>query len=233
MILLKEIEVFLEKKRIEITCLSDLHGFLPKNLPSGDLLIVAGDLTARDTEKQIDEFGEWLAKQKYDLKVFIGGNHDGFLQKKFAPIECLDIIYLCDSGITYKDFKIWGSPWTPTFCNWHFMKDRGKEIRKMWDLIPKDTEILITHGPPMGILDQVEISSKAVHENHAGCEELRAVIEDLPKLKLHVFGHIHESYGEMILKRPGYGCENNIHCVNASIMDGHYNPINKPIRVVL
>lgn len=201
-----------------IDCISDLHGHYPK-LDGGSLLIVAGDLTARDTDKQVDEFGEWLAKQKYDLKVFIGGNHDGFLQKNFAPIESLDIVYLCDSGITYKDFKIWGSPWTPTFHNWHFMKDRGEDIRAKWDLIPNNIDILVTHGPPYGILD------KNIRGEHCGCEELReAAFRISPKL--HMFGHIHEQGGKTL--NTGITTY-----VNASIMNEKYQPLNKPIRIEL
>ncbi len=214
-----------------IDCISDLHGARPE-LEGGDLLIVAGDLTARDEPEQHFRFEEWLEEQDYIKKIVIAGNHDGFLVNR-GPHMFAGAEYLLDSGLSWWGLKIWGSPWTPTFCNWHFMKDRGKEIRKMWDLIPKDTEILITHGPAYGLLDTVDISSKAVYGRHAGCEELRKVVERLPKLKLHVFGHIHEGYGQVMLKRPGYGDENNVLCVNASIMDGHYNPVNKPIRVIL
>lgn len=217
---------------MRITCIADLHGHLP-NLIGGDLLIVAGDLTARDTEKQVDEFGKWLAKQKYDLKVFIGGNHDGFLQKNFVPVECIDIVYLCDSGTEFEGLKIWGSPWTPEFYDWHFMKKRGPELKAVWDKIPDDVDILVTHGPPYGILDKVVLSGRGDEFKHAGCEELLKRLENI-KPKLHVFGHIHSDGGkQLIYKRPGYGVENNTLCVNAAIMDEDYRPINKIINIVL
>jgi len=213
-----------------IDCISDLHGFQPE-LPGGDLLIVAGDLTARDTPPEYDRFAGWLKRQKYLYKIVIAGNHDGLLQRfpervhhtedleRFQGRLYSSDAYLCDSGVEVWGFKIWGSPWTPTMLNWHFMKDRGDPIKAMWDLIPDDTEILITHGPAYGIQDQV--GSKLL-----GCEELRRTIDTrLKKLKLHVFGHIHDSYGKVTV--------NSVIHVNASIMDEQYNPVNKPIRVIL
>jgi Icc-related predicted phosphoesterase len=209
---------------MKIDCISDLHGAYSK-LDGGDLLIVAGDLTARDEPEQYNIFIDWLYRAKYDHKIFIAGNHDGFLQKvKFECYADPRVKYLRDSGVEIEGIKIWGSPWTPTFYNWHFMKDRGAEIRKMWDLIPKDTEILITHGPAFGLCD-------IVNGKHAGCEELRAVIDTMPNLRLHVFGHIHEGYGtdEYIKDIPG--ADNRLLCINASIMNGNYHPVNKPISV--
>lgn len=219
-----------------IDCISDLHGFLPK-LEGADLLIIAGDLTGRDTDKEHLDFIEWLAYgQKYENKykkvIYIAGNHDGFLDpknKRYGQVkvpEDWNIEYLCDSGTEFDGLKIWGSPWTPTFLDWHFMKDRGDPIKEKWDLIPDDTEILITHGPPFGIQDQVKYSSKAKEGKFAGCEELRNAIDHrLNKLKLHVFGHVHEGYGKVQVSGV-------IH-VNASIMDEEYRPINKPIRIEL
>lgn len=212
-----------------IDCISDLHGFHPILL-GGDLLIVAGDLTARDYPDQFSRFKEWLSQQKYTQIIVIAGNHDGLIEKRIMmgfqeEWNRGPICYLEDSRICFNNFKIWGSPWTPTFIDWHFMKDRGEEIKKMWDLIPDDTDILITHGPPYGILDEVMYSNKANnYGKHAGCEELRKTIDTrLKNLKLHVFGHVHESYGTKAV--------NGITYVNASIMDDEYRPVNKPIRI--
>lgn len=206
-----------------IDCISDLHGFKPK-MPGGDLLIVAGDLTARDTYSQHLEFAEWFANQQYEHKIFIAGNHDGGLVS-WTPRHYFGADYLFDSETEYKGLKIWGSPWTPTFYDWHFMKDRGEPIKEKWDLIPEDVDILITHGPPYGILDYVEISSKGDATKRAGCMDLMNRIPALTKLKLHVFGHIHEGYGQESIHGTTF--------VNASIMDGNYRPVNKPIRIEL
>lgn len=211
-----------------IDCVSDLHGSYPE-LEGGDLLIVAGDLTARDTPGDWIKFTEWFLGQDYRKKVYIAGNHDGFLEKNVPSNELSQIIkveYLCDSGCEFEGFKIWGSPWTPEFCNWHFMLPRGRKLKEKWDKIPDNTDILVTHGPPLGILDATDnIINKA---ERLGCADLRDAVERV-KPKLHVFGHIHGGHGQLILKHEG----SNTICVNAAIMDEGYRPRNKPIRVVL
>lgn len=226
-----------------IDCISDLHGFYPK-LEGGDLLIVAGDLTARDSYDELDYFERWLKIQNYKSKIIIAGNHDGYIERNPDWLIGSEFIYLCDSSTNFSYFidgfpqedekflptghrtlKIWGSPWTPTFCNWHFMLDRGAPIKAKWDLIPDDIDILITHGPPYSILDKVDISSRGDKHKHAGCTDLMNRIPKLKNLKLHVFGHIHEGYGHEVI--------NGTHFVNASHVNEAYEPVNKPIRIEL
>lgn len=231
---------------MKIDCISDLHGHHPE-LPGGDLLILAGDYTGNNRTSQWVSFFSWLKQQQYRKKILIAGNHDGFLESAYPKTqkeadelselqsfleeqgeEKEDFEYLCDSGTEFEGLKIWGSPWTPTFCNWHFMKERGEELRTQWDLIPEGTDILITHGPPLGILDKVQYSSRALRESHAGCADLRDAVERIQP-RLHVFGHIHEAYGEMILKCT----PKDIRCINCAIMNAWYYPTNKPIHVEL
>jgi len=205
-----------------IDCISDLHGFYP-DLEGGDLLIVAGDLTARNTDIQHAEYCYWQYYLPYKKIIFIAGNHDGYIEKRSdLYIDSCDrtakVAYLQDFGCEFEGLKIWGSPWTPTFYDWHFMKDRGSSIKEKWNLIPDDTDILITHGPPFGVLDQVD-------DKFCGCEELREAIFRI-KPKLHVFGHIHSQGGKKM------DLASTI-CVNASIMDEEYNPVNKPVRIIL
>ena len=200
---------------MKIDCTSDLHGSLPF-LVKGDLLIVAGDLTASDELWGYKRVEEWLkCLHGYKHIVIIAGNHDGKIQKGYRLKLPENAHYLQDSGIEIEGFKIWGSPWTPSFYNWHFMKERGDEIKEKWDLIPDDTDILVTHGPAKGMLDY-----------GFGCEELRNTIDErLKRLKLHVCGHIHESYG--------YQKDGECFFVNASMMNAKYRPYNKPIMVYL
>ena len=202
---------------MKIDCISDLHGHLPE-LEGGDLLIVAGDLTAHDMTEEHKFFFKWLLQQNYKQKILIAGNHDGSLHGLYRnKSEATDLEYLLDSGYEFDNLKIWGSPWTPTFFNWYFMKDRGEDIKKMWDLIPDDTDILVTHGPPYGILDYVG-------GDNQGCLDLLHAVRRV-KPKLHIFGHIHEGYGQTEIDGTIF--------VNASIMDGKYRPRNKPITVIL
>ncbi len=211
-----------------IDCISDLHGFYPP-LEGGDLLIIAGDLTARDSIFEHYQFFQWMEHQKYKTVIYIAGNHDGFIEKKLNINETThDIRYLEDSMTIVDDLKVWGSPWTPTFYDWHFMKNRGAQIKEKWDLIPDDIDILITHGPPYGILDKVKYSSRGNKFGHAGCAELRIALERIQP-RLHVFGHIHEGYGLVTLKCT----PRDVLCVNCAIMDENYHPTNKPIRIIL
>lgn len=207
-----------------IDCISDLHGHYPK-LEGGDLLIIGGDLTARDTFGQLAfDFITWLSNQQYTQKIVIAGNHDGILSKDGISDLFRDFgIYLLDSGTEFQGLKIWGSPWTPTFLKWHFMLDRGAQIKAKWDLIPDDINILITHGPPYSILDSA--STEDENSNKVGCMDLMDTIPRLKNLKLHVFGHIHEAYGHEVI--------NGTHFVNASYVDENYIPGNKPIRIEL
>lgn len=208
-----------------IDCISDLHGYFP-SLGGGDLLIVAGDLTGWDLPSEYDLFNQWLSKQDYKSKVVIGGNHDGSLQNKKTAICATNAVYLSDSHHEFEGLKIWGSPWTPNFGNWYFMKERGNAIKEKWDMIPDDTDILITHGPPFGILDQVTMGNRGgSKEGFAGCEDLRRALLRI-KPMLHVFGHIHENGGKQIDLET---CT----CVNASLMDRDYNPVNIPVRITI
>lgn len=125
-----------------------------------------------------------------------------------------DVFYLCDTGITIEGINIWGSPITPTFFNWAFNRDRGSNIAKYWDKIPQNTDILITHGPPSGILD------RTISGSNAGCGDLLKKIE-LIKPKYHLFGHIHEAYGVYETAHTTF--------INGSILDEDYRISNPSV----
>jgi hypothetical protein len=220
-----------------IDCISDLHGHYPK-LEGGDLLIVGGDLTARDTLEGYMDFDSWLQDQDYRCKILIGGNHDNLIQNKgweklTEPFSDLCCDYICDFGTEFEGLKIWGSPWTLRFegMNPHcmaFTVDTEEELAEKWAMIPDDVDILVTHSPPKGMLD------KTIDGTPAGSQSLTNKIHRLQPL-LHVFGHIHESYGKEDYFIPAtkyigvVGC----HFVNASHVNERYQPVNKPIRITL
>lgn len=221
-----------------IDCISDLHGNYP-TLEGGDLLIVAGDLTKHDTYQEHILCAQWLFEQNYQEVIIISGNHDCMFQSDTLDLE-KDVyyqhVYLCDSGTEFEGLKIWGSPWTPWFeginpkCAAFMLREEF--LKAKFDLIPADTDILITHGPPYGILDSVRKYGPFSHEREVSCgsSSLYEQLEkDRIKPKLHVFGHIHEAYGH-IPKMPDMP---NTQFVNASYCDEHYRPVNKPIRVIL
>jgi len=217
------------KKRI--TFLSDTHtkhdklnGFLP----GGDVLLHSGDLTGRGYITEIENFMKWYDNiNNYDTKVFIAGNHDFGFENDAEKVKGLltgykTIEYLQDDllmvGEDYDTMiKIWGTPWQPEFHNWAFNLPRGEKLKEKWDMIPVNTDILITHGPPFGKLDYVPYDSVNV-----GCEELMKRVEEI-KPKIHVFGHIHEGYG--------YVFDGNTHFINAAVLNGRYEFRNKPITV--
>ncbi len=212
---------------MKIDCISDLHGEQPK-LEGGDLLIIAGDLTASDQLVQYEAFCDWLSDVHtyYEKIVVIAGNHEGAIYNGYFDPNDFDATYLQDSGCEFGGYKIWGSPWTPTFCNWYFMKPRGEELAKVWAKIPLDTDILVTHGPPFGILDYVGRGTR--RGVRCGCEDLRLVLDNL-SLKLHVFGHIHGGYGIKVHENERVVTQ----FVNASVMNEDYEMVNNPITVNL
>lgn len=62
----------------------------------------------------------------------------------------------------------------------------------IYNRIPQDTDILITHTPPFMTLDATKKGK------HAGCPVLSAKLAELRRCRLHVFGHIHECAGAQI-----------------------------------
>ena len=218
---------------IRFVCLSDTHDRTNLlQVPIGDVLLHSGDFSRMGEDNDIKRFNSFLAKLPHRHKVVIAGNHD--LSFDLENIESLsrdfytlnnqnpvvtksylkDCIYLEDSYCNVGGYKIYGSPWTPRFCDWGFNLDRGAPIASKWALIPKDTEILLTHGPPHRILD------KCYDGFSAGCEDLLNVINEINPL-VHVFGHIHEGYG--------YFDNGKTLFINASTCNLRYHPVNPPI----
>jgi Icc-related predicted phosphoesterase len=206
------------KKRI--TFISDTHtkhDKLSGFLTGGDILVHAGDLTGRGYITEIENFAKWYDNiNNYDTKVFIAGNHDFGFQDDNEKVKGLltgykTIDYLQDDWMGIGEdvdtmVKIWGTPWQPEFHNWAFNLPRGEKLKEKWDMIPVNTDILITHGPPFGKLDYVPYDNVNV-----GCEELMKRVQEI-KPKIHVFGHIHEGYG--------YVFDGNTHFINASVLNG-------------
>jgi len=211
-----------------IVCISDthnLHNFL--SVPEGNILLHAGDFSLRGRESETISFLKWYEAQPHEHKIFTCGNHECgceanhslFLQliKEHAP-SCH---YLNDSGMEIMGLKIWGSPVTPRFgYGWSWNRDRGADIQRHWNMIPEDTNVLITHGPPHGIVDKLE------YGEHAGCENLRKTIDEkLDNLLLTCHGHLHSAYGRETIGPKTF--------VNAAVVNEDYVLTNLPIVVEL
>ncbi|MFN8672405.1 MAG: metallophosphatase domain-containing protein [Candidatus Sericytochromatia bacterium] len=150
----------------KIVCISDTHvQHRSLNLPEGDILIHAGDISRVGKLNEIIEFNSWLGTLNYKHKIIIAGNHDFIFENDYNLSKSLitNAIYLEDSGVEIEEIKFWGSPVSPRFYDWAFNRDRGEDINKHWAKIPKNIDVLITHGPPYGILD------KTVSSENVGC----------------------------------------------------------------
>ena len=177
---------------MRIVLISDTHGLHRQlEVPSGDLLIHAGDFTFYSKPPSIvSDFNSWLGSLPHRHKVVIPGNHEFALEEPRNRGAITNAILLVDSGVEIEGLKIWGSPVTPLYGG-AFGKSRAEDRKKHWAQIPEDTDILITHTPPFAILDHGGSS-----ERREGCPQLlEAVFQAMPRL--HVFGHIHAGYGTL------------------------------------
>jgi Icc-related predicted phosphoesterase len=204
---------------MKIVCLSDTHTLHNKiSIPDGDVLIHAGDLTGRGSFEDYFEAAYWLEKLRHQFKyrIIIAGNHDFNMDKMLGHFD-QDVIYLQDNEVTIDGVIFYGSPWTPPFYDWAFMKNED-QLARQWDLIPEDCDVLITHGPPYSILD------KNGEGERCGSVTLYDRIKEL-KLRHHIFGHIHESYGSEEIAGTTFH--------NVCSLNGQYRITNKPVVIEL
>jgi Icc-related predicted phosphoesterase len=200
--------------------ISDTHLRHTFSIPNGDVLVHSGDATIRGDFFEVREFADWFKSFTHAHKIFVAGNHDWLFEKD--PELARSIIkpvatYLQDSSIEINGLVFYGAPWSPRFMDWAFNVDRGLAIAKKWAQIPK-CDVLITHGPPYGILDTVHRNSK----EHLGCEELAKRVRQV-RPKIHAFGHIHGGHNTIVRKGTQF--------INASICDEAYRAVNSPIVV--
>lgn len=219
----------------KLVLISDTHENHNKvTIPECDILIHSGDFTNLGDAQDVLDFLNWFKKQPAKHKIYIAGNHDlsyenspeyrNMMVRMYSP----DIIYLHDSGVEVEGLKIYGSPYQPEFCDWAFNLPRGFPLFKKWSLIPDDTNVLITHGPPHSILDLVDKfgrDAEYTYEN-VGCEDLYNRVKQLKDLKLHVFGHIHEQERQIEVIE-------NVTFVNAALVNNGNRIIKNPIVVEL
>lgn len=203
---------------MNITVIADTHGLHHNlKLESGEMLIHAGDITEYGTEDEVIDFIKWFAKQSFKYKIFIAGNHDLFLEtcskKVLQKLMPDDIIYLQNSGVTIEGINIWGSPISPYFLGMAFNKKRGNDIKRVWNKIPTNTNILITHTPPKGIMD-----------NGLGCEDLLNCVQKI-KPALHIFGHIHEQLGVQNIGETRF--------INAALVNDKNPMLNEEHKIIV
>lgn len=187
---------------MKILHLSDTHGFhkhIPWDRFDGiDMVIHSGDCSnwkdiARNS-LEVFAFIEWYMTVPVKHKIFVAGNHDTSIERRIYHKDSFadrGLIYLEHEEVSICDLKIFGSPYTPTFGEWSFMKARDK-ISRMWEHIPTDTDILVTHGPAKGVRDLTEDYGGGLKQ--CGDSSLMKWIFKHPP-KAHLFGHIHNMDG--------------------------------------
>jgi len=215
-----------------LVAISDTHNQHKKMLPipDGDILIHAGDFTVMGRHTNTRKFLQWFASQPHPWKILVAGNHDiSFHTEPKFKLDALEQHYLDDNhfyleneGIRLLDVMFWGSPWTPEFGNWAFGYNREHDkATRLWNLIPRNTDVVITHGPPKNILDKCAYNSPPYPQN-AGCAILRHRLEEI-KPKYHLFGHIHEMRG-----CDAYTLSPTV-CINITNADLAYTMKHKPV----
>ena len=219
---------------MEIVILSDNHSNWKIDVPTpkedmASVLIHCGDWSYLGSPDEMVDFRNWLARQPHTHKLFVWGNHEKIESQELYWKEYLEEVSgvkcIHNTEFTIDGVRFFGSSYTPIFLNWAFMKD-NEQRKRYWENAPDDIDILVTHGPPFGLLDVVEGETK-----NLGCVHLRNYVERV-KPKLACFGHIHTGHGQMTLKAWD-PTEQNTLCVNASLLDERYKMVNEPVVITI
>ncbi|KAG7381609.1 Metallophosphoesterase mpped2 [Phytophthora pseudosyringae] len=220
---------------MKVVCVSDTHGLhdAARAVPAGDVFVHAGDFTDTGERSEVLAFNAFLGRLPHRYKLVIAGNHESTFDRAFYPrywhqyghrqqyepgeVRALltNALYLEDEAVLIEGFVFYGSPWQPEFCNWAFNLPRGDALLRRWRRIPSDTDVLVTHTPPMGHGDLVGCQ-------RVGCADLLREVEERVRPKLHVFGHVHEGYGRSA------SADGAITYFNASACTHNYEPVNPP-----
>lgn len=206
--------------------MSDTHGKHERvDVPDGDILIHAGDFQKYGSRKEVAPFAEWFASLTHEWKIVISGNHDRALY--FYPEYAKEFLsrgieYLRDQTAMFPGLKIYGSPWTPPFLEWFFMQTEER-LAQTFASIPEAVDVLVTHGPPAGVLDYTDLEGVPAG-SQALLSRLNELVMERNRPLVHIFGHIHERHG-------GQDLGGNYRAYNVAICDFKYNPVN-PCTVI-
>jgi Icc-related predicted phosphoesterase len=232
---------------LKITFISDTHTNLYDStkkhykeliLEKGDILCFSGDImTSGFNEGELIHFLKWFSKQPFKYKIFIAGNHDRFLENHSSMADEIiskyiehGVVYLNNSSFEYERLKFYGTPHQPYFFGWAFNVPDSEKLKNIYQQIPDDTDILLTHCPPYGILDKSHEPNytNPTGENNLGSKELREVLDEKTgrgcKIKIVAFGHIHGDGGKK------EKIDDTLY-INASLCDERYDPTNEIITI--
>jgi Icc-related predicted phosphoesterase len=215
---------------LKICAIGDTHNQLNQiDLPEADVLVHAGDLTMGGRLQELVKLNNHLGaiKKKYRHVLIVPGNHDLLFQEResFARSFITNATVLIDEEIVIDGIKFFFSPWQTWFLNWAYnFPENDRETCEVaaakYAQIPDDVNVLVSHGPPYMMLDKVDhYNPKNIRGLHVGCPALAKRVDQIKPL-LHVFGHIHASYGKVVT--------NDTTFINACICNEEYKPVNKP-----
>lgn len=213
-----------------LCAVSDLHGQLPE-IPECDVLIIAGDICPVDNHRPDyqshwlkTKFNKWLNIIPAKRIIATWGNHDFIGESKNSYlVPKLPWNLLVDSKITIDGINFWGTPHQLPFFDWAFNLTEPELLKKYAD-IPKNTQVIISHGPPKGYGDLAPAYptiNRFAMENVGSVSLLEKILEINPLLV--ITGHIHNAYGVYLIP------ETNIVVANASILNERYKMVNKPL----
>lgn len=185
---------------MKLVCISDTHGHTDLQVQDGDVLIHAGDLTPRGTIESFRQGIEWLGSLPHKAKLFVPGNHDFCCEKNPDLSDSIchahGVHLLIDKSISVFGFRYYGSPWQPWFHDWAFNLKSEEHLRRVWEKVPTNTDVLITHCPPFGIQDP-GFGGRSI-----GCPHLRAAVLQRIRPSVHVYGHAHQGHGAVTHGEP-------------------------------
>lgn len=207
---------------LKICHISDSHLQILPELPEADVLVHTGDALNSGSLSELEQFRQQLlqVKDKYDRIIFIPGNHDRIFEdtyhsaKQFLEQEVNNLTVLNHEPYDYKGYKWFGTSFQPFIGRWAFGVKDNLDLYEKYRQIPIETEILLTHCPPKGILDFHSLYGRL------GSKALTLALKELPNLKAHLFGHIHEAYG--------LDYKNKVWYSNAALCNEDYEVANEP-----
>jgi Icc-related predicted phosphoesterase len=206
------LENYMDNK-IKVAAMSDLHGYLPNDVPECDVVCIAGDILPLDVQSDLIKSVSWFLLDFYpwaeslpcDKVIFVAGNHDFMFQwigtdkgysgsevmKKLFNIHKKDtkLVYLQDSSYEYKGKRFYGSPWVADLTNWAFYRN-DDELRMIWSMLPKKCDVLITHMPPRTGNYGTVLEAGWNNGKNFGSQILAEEVS-WRDIKYHVFGHVH------------------------------------------
>ncbi len=188
-------------------------------IPHADVVIHCGDEANRRkpwlNRAESCSFFDWFSTLAIETKVFVPGNHSTAVAEGLVkPADYPAVRFLMHEATTIAGLRLFGSPYTPTFLDWVYMKSE-QELNMIWGTIPVDTDILVTHGPPKGILDVTH--DWGLNEPiHVGSKSLAEHVENRIKPRIHAFGHLHDG---MRIRNFGTLTRGETQFINCSVVN--------------